>query len=137
MLVQVQPAAVVPSASVEGHVEAAVAGAAAAAYASEAAVPVAADNLVLPLAAESAPPDSAPAELPPAEPAAASATPLAGSQPAMGKGQFLGAPVQHGLSLEQGAGQLSRGGSHSGMGLLPQLKTQVDALEDKELELRL
>lgn len=138
MLVQVRPAAVVSSASTEGNAEAAVAGATAAAYAAEAAVSVATDYLVLPLAAESAPPDSAPAELSPAEPAAASASALAGSQPALGEGQFPGALVQRGLSLEQGGGQLSRGGSRTGgIGLLPHLKTQVEALEDKELELRL
>ena len=131
MLAQAQPAAVVPSATTEGNAEAGVEGATAAAYAAEAAVPVATDNLVLPLAAESAPPDSAPAELPPAEPAAAVAT-------APTEGQFPGALVQRGLSLEQGGAQLHRGGSRSGAtGLLPQLKTQVGALEDKELELRL
>ena len=133
MLVQVQPAAVVPSASTEGN-----ARITAAAYAAEAAVPVATDNLVWPLAAELAPPDSAPAELAPAEPVAASATALAGSQPALGEGQSPGALVQQGVSLEQGGRQLSRGGSRTGsIGLLPQLKTQVEALEDKELELRL
>lgn len=131
-----QPAAVVPAASTEGSVEAAVAGATAAASAAEASVARAADNLVL--AAQSSPPDSAPAELPPAEPAAGSGAALVQSQAVPGKGQSSGALVQRGLSLGQGGGQLSKGGSRSaGVGLLPQLKTQLEALEDKELELRL
>ena len=127
-----QPAAVVPAAPAEGIVEAAVAGATAAAIAAEASV--GANNRVL--VDQSAPPDSA--ELPPAEPAAGSEIALVQSQAVPGKGQSPGALVQRGLSLGQGGGQLSRGGSRSGgVGLLPQLKTQLEALEDKELELRL
>ena len=138
VLAQAQPAAVVASTSTEGNAEAVVAGATAAAYAAEAAVLVATDNLTLPLAAESAPPDSAPAEMPPAEPAAACETALVRPQPALGQRQSPGAPGQRGASLEQGGGQLSKGSSRSGgIGLLSQLKTQVEALEDKELELRL
>lgn len=131
---QVQPAAVVPAAFTEGDVETAVEGATAATSAAEASV--AADDLVS--AAESLPPDSAPAELPPAEPGIGSGAALVQSQAAPGKGQSPGTLVQRGLSLGQGGGQLSRGGSRSGgVGLLPQLKTQLEALEDKELELRL
>ena len=138
MLAQAQPAAVVASASVEGNAEVDVPGAMAAVSAAGAAVPVATDSPVLPLAAESAPPDSVPAEMAHAEPAAGCETALVRSQPAPGEGQSPAGLVQRGLSLEQGGGQLSRGGSRSGgIGLLPQLKTQVEALEDKELELRL
>lgn len=123
-----------PAAPAEGNVEAAVAGATAAADAAEASV--AAFNHVL--VDQSAPPDSAPAELPPAEPAAGFGTALVQSQAAQGEGQSPGALVQRGPSLGQGGGQLSRGGSRSGgVGLLPQLKSQLEALEDKELELRL
>ena len=84
------------------------------------------------------PPNSDPAELPPDEPAVPSETSLIQTQASLNVGHPPSAPVHKALYLCQGGAPLSRGGSGSASpGLLPQLKTQVEALEDKELELRL
>ncbi|KAL3143638.1 hypothetical protein ABBQ38_002434 [Trebouxia sp. C0009 RCD-2024] len=90
-------------------------------------------------AAESLPPDSPPAELAPAEHAASSDSALViQPQRMVDDGQSPAAHAQRRGSLSKGPAPLSRGGSRSGgVGLLPQLKAQVEALEDKELELRL
>ncbi|KAL3134087.1 hypothetical protein ABBQ32_008511 [Trebouxia sp. C0010 RCD-2024] len=89
--------------------------------------------------AASSPPDSPPAELAPAEHAASSETALVvQSQKMLNDGQSAAAHAQRGGSLSKGPAPLSRGDLRSGgVGLLPQLKAQVEALEDKELELRL
>ena len=101
-----------------------------AAYLLEAAAPaashrsgsVATDNLRLPTALDSALPDLAPAERPPAEHAAAPEAPFGlPDHSSHRSGQLQAGPFQ-------GAGRKI---------LLPQMKLQIGALEDKELEQRL